>query len=679
MRAEEVYRRVLDLAAKDAEIALPAARSLERIYVARHLHPELAKALEKQVELEESGDAKRAILARLGEICETSSTTPNDAIGAWKRRLEDDPADEKSLASLDRLYERTSEWSALVEVLRARERGRGTTARPPKALRGPHARTRVARSCSARRTRWPIGSATCPRRSPRTARWSMTSARRRRRSRRSRRSTRAPSNGPISPTRIESHLALAEGSDEKLALLARLGETKRARIGDVAGALEAYSRALAIDGAHAPSRAAVEELLGEASVRRDAAALLRPLYEKESAHAHVLRTLEIEAEYAEHDAKLAVLAQAVSIAEGPLHDAKRAWTYASRGLREAAPTSAYGEWLAHAERLTEATLDHAALVELLRAAIPDVADGDAQLETTLMVASLARTRLADATLAREYYVKALEARPDEKRALEALEAIYEEAKDAPALLDVLKRRADAAATDDERKPILFKQARLSDETMGDPRAAIETYESILAIGLDPQAIAALERLYASQKRWDDLVALHEREIGSIGVAAASSARKADLHFALGRIQQTELGNDDDAYAQYEAALRVDPQHGKTVETLEALMKDRAHAARAAEMLEGVYLARLDWRRVMGTLQARLDVSEDPDERRTLLRRLAKLHEEQGEDYRAALETTALLLAEDVADEATWASSNGSRASRTPRLASPRSSRRSSTR
>ena len=84
------------------------------------------------------------------------------------------------------------------------------------------------------------------------------------------------------------------------------------------------------------------------------------------------------------------------------------------------------------------------------------------------------------------------------------------------------------------------------------------------------------------------------------------------------------------------------------------MIDKPHSARAAEMLEAVYLARLDWRKVMRSLEARLGSSEDPDERRTLLRRLAKLHEEQEENYAAALEVTAQLLAEDVTDEVTWA-------------------------
>ena len=269
----------------------------------------------------------------------------------------------------------------------------------------------------------------------------------------------------------------------------------------------------------------------------------------------------------------------------------------------------------------------------------------------LKVAGLARAKLADADTAREYYVKALEQRGDEKRALEALESIYEEAKDSSALLDILKRRAEAAQTDEERKAILFKQARLSDETMRQPRAAIETYEQILGLGLDDAAIAALERLYTDAIRWDDLIALHEREIGA---ATTARARKADLHAALGRIQEKRLGNFEEAFVKYEEALGVDGNHAATVAALEALMGERAHAARAAEMLEGVYLARLDWRRVMTTLEARLAVSEDPDERRQLLRRLSKLHEEQGEDYRAALETTAQLLSEDATDEATWA-------------------------
>jgi tetratricopeptide (TPR) repeat protein len=639
VRAEGIYRRVLDLDPEDPVLALPAARALERIYATASRSADLAKMLSVQVKLEEGGDTRRELLARLGELSETVLSDPPAAIAAWKQRLEDDPADERALEALDRLYERTAEWRALVEILRARERaatekGARRTfmvraggilaeklADVPEAILayravlddfGADAVTLSAlEQLYATADRWMDLAET-----------------------------------------LEAHLALADTDGDKLTLLARLGEVRQTQIADLPSALEAYARALALDGAHGASRAALLGLLDDPSVRREAAALLRPLYEKDEEHARLLRVLEIEAEYADvPDAKLAVLAHALRVAEGPLHDAVRAWGYAARGVREGASTSAFPTWHAHAERLTEATADYAALATLLKEVAPEIADGDVQLDVTLRIAGLARTKLADTAGARDYYVKALDLRGDEKRALEALEAIYEETRDAPALLDILKRRAEVAATDDERKVILFKQARLSDETMRDARAAIETYEQILSFGLDTTAIAALERLYADAGRWDDLIALHEREITD---KATSPARKADLLSALGRIHEKQLANFDEAFLKYEEALAVDAGHGATVAALEALMEERTHSARAAEMLEAVYLARLDWRRVMTTLEARLVVSEDPDERRQLLKRLSKLHEEQGEDYRAALETTAKLLAEDLTDETTWA-------------------------
>ena len=71
------------------------------------------------------------------------------------------------------------------------------------------------------------------------------------------------------------------------------------------------------------------------------------------------------------------------------------------------------------------------------------------------------------------------------------------------------------------------------------------------------------------------------------------------------------------------------------------------------MLEPVYLRRADWLKVKTALVARLAASQDVTERRDLLTRLATLHEEQLEDYRAALETVAQLLHEDLGDESIW--------------------------
>ncbi|MGH7328835.1 MAG: tetratricopeptide repeat protein, partial [Polyangiaceae bacterium] len=244
----------------------------------------------------------------------------------------------------------------------------------------------------------------------------------------------------------------------------------------------------------------------------------------------------------------------------------------------------------------------------------------------------------------------LEMRAEETRALVALESLYEEGGEHQALFDILKTRADAAETDAQRKQILLKQARLSDETLRDASGAAAIYEQILEIEEDALVFAALERLYGTLERWPDLVELYERQLG----ADSPAEKKAALHHRLGVVFEKRTQDMERALDQYEAALNLSPQHAATIESLEGVQGEPAHALRAAEILEAVYLARSDWARVMNAIEARLKASEDPDERRNMLRRLAKLREEQAEDYHGALETTAKLLTEEVTDESTWA-------------------------
>ena len=638
-RADAVYRQVLQLAPDDASIALPACRALERIYAVSGDSRQLADVLRIEVKLEDDASARRELRGRLGELCETVLDDPRGAIEAWRARLDDDPGDGLALSALDRLYEKTQSWRELVDVLRARERAADDAATRRTLL------VRIATTLADKLT--DVSEAILAYRTviddfgaDRVSLASLATL-----------YELADRWQDLADT-LEVDLGLAEGATDQLEILAHLGEVRQKRLGDVPSAIDAYRQALVIDPSHAPSRAALEAMLEDATARREAAVILRPLYEADGMHQKLLKVLEIEAENADTVSdKLANIAQAAQVAEGPLADGALALAYTARGLREAVAEPELPRWIERAERLAAATGKYAELVDLLRSVVGEILDGDLQLQVTLQIADVARSRLNDTTLAREHYVKALELRGDDPRALAALESLYEETGEHVALLDVVRRRADTAEGEAERRQLLFKQARLCDEKLGDARAAITVYEQILDLGLDAEAIAALERLYAQAERWEDLVSLYDRQIAAPGVAGD---KKAALHHALGTVLERRTHDIERAFDEYAAALAIDPKHAPTVASLEALMEQREQGARAAEMLEPVYLARLDWRRVMATLQARLDTSQDPDERRQLLRRLAKMHEEQEENYGAALETTAQLLAEDPADEGTWA-------------------------
>jgi tetratricopeptide (TPR) repeat protein len=638
MRAEAVYRRVLEIDPSDPNLVLPAARALEEIYAGVGNHGALVEVLRTEVKLEDDVQRRAEIHGRLGEICESILEDLPGAISAWRARLEDDPVDTTALAALERLYEKVEAWRDLVEVLRTRQdsaedEGDRRRLMTRMAVTLTDKLQDVAEATLAWRA---IVDEFGPDRSTleflealyaKAERWI-----------------------DLAET-LEIHLGLAEEPEARLALLVRLGDVRRAHLSDLGGALDAYRQALTVEPSHQASREALERLLDEETARREAAQVLHPLYEADADNEKLLRVVEIEADTSMMpDERLSLLQQAVRVAEGPLGDASRAFDFAVRGLKEAAGGDDVSSWLETVERLSAATRRFGELVTLLRGVVPDILDGQVQLDVTLRIADLARTELADRELARDYYIQALDIRGDDRRALIALESLYEEAGDATALLDIIRRRVDVAEGDEERKQLLFRQARLCSDVLEDDDGAIGVYETVLDIDLDPAAVEALEKLYMGADRPSDLIALYERQL------EAEPENKAELRVKIARVADGNLNDSMRAFEELGEALSEDAQNEAAIGELERLLeeaKDPEHRARAAEMLEPFYLGRADWKRVKVTIAARLDSSQDPDKRRELLRRLALLQEEQEEDFAAALETTAKLLHEDITDQDTW--------------------------
>jgi tetratricopeptide (TPR) repeat protein len=635
-QAEGVYRRVLELDPNDPRLSLPAARSLERLYVATGDNQRLAEMLRIEIRLEDGTAVRGELLARLGELSEAVLNDSDGAIAAWRSRLDDVPDDDLSLSALDRLYQKTERYRDLVEILRKR---RDLTSD------GDARRALLARSAEVLWKRLDAGLE------------AIDEYR-----------TLIEEFGPTGPAlealealfeaaerwddlaeTYSKHLEVAESDSVRLELLAKLGDLERARRNDVPAAIDVYRRALTIDTRHAPSRAALESLLSapDAGIRREVAQILRPLYEAESENERLVRVLEIEVDATEDPIeKLSGLEAAITVASGPLGDPNRAFAYAERAVRTAVGHVPVENWFSHVERLATATGRQADYVKLLCEVVGGIFDGEVQLNVTLKIAKIAQEQLRDGTLAREYYNKALELRADEPQALEALEALYEESGDAANLLGVLERRAEVAPTDSDRKRLLYRRAKLLASVLDDKKRAIETYETILELGLEQEAIDALQGLYTSVERWQDLLALYERQVD------ARKGDAADLRVKIAGVASQRLGDVERAFEELEQALGADRRHEGAILELERLLteaKQPEHRARAAELLEPVYLRRADWPKVRGVLEARLEVVTDPDSRRDLLTRLAHLYEEQQEDYRSALETTAKLFHEDLSD------------------------------
>lgn len=636
-RAASFYVQVTGLDENEPSLVLPAAQALERLYRSSGEHQKLVEVLRAQVRLEADVARRRQLLGQIGELCGGTLQDLDGAIRAWSQRLEDDPGDEDALRALDDLYGRAERYRELVEIL---ERRRDVTVDP--GLRRT-LMVRTAQTLAGQLGDFPRAieawRAILDEFGPTTEVLTALEGLYRR----------AERWEELAET-YETHLGVAETDAERLELLAQLGELKREHLRDLEGALEAHRRALTLDTSYAPSRHALESLLdsGEAFARREAAQILLPIYESEGEHLKLLRVLEIEVDTTDDPhAKVEQLEKAADVAEGALGDPNRAFAYTERILRVAVGHVELGPRLGRLERLADVTARQADQVRLLCEVVPEIFDGDTQLTVTLRIAELARHRLSDRELARRYYQKALELRADDKTALSALESLYEETGDSRSLLEILERRIEVAESEAEKKQLMFRRARLLADVLGEKHRASEAYEAILDLELEPSAIAALRTLYAEQERWADSIALYQRELD------ARLGNPAELRVEMARVLAGRLGDVPRALDELEEALALDRHYEPAIAELERVLgegTDAEQRARAATLLEPVYLARADYTKVMQAIQARLAFTEDVEERRELLHRLAQLYEEQAEDYIAALETTAKLFHQDITDE-----------------------------
>jgi tetratricopeptide (TPR) repeat protein len=641
-RAEEVYRRVLTIDPHEVSIVAPAARALSRLQADAGRHAALAETLEIEVKLEESIDARKALFERLGDLYESMLENRAKAIDAWSLRLADDGSDEKALGALERLYEAQGTHRELVGVLKKREE---VTTDPDERKR---AMVKAAQVLAG-----PIGDVTEATQAWRAVLETFGADR----------AAHAALSGLYEKAEryqdlgeiIDADLALADEPADKIALYRRLGDVRRQHLSDLDGALEAYRQALAIEPSDPPTRAALEQMLELPDARRNAAEVLHPLYEADGDAEKLLKVLDIEAEVADSTAeRVERLEKALATAEGPLGDPARAYAYAKRAFKEAAGDDSIAKQRETLERLTAATSRWEDTTQLYREVAPDVLDGDVQLEIYLRIGELARERLEKPDLAIEHYQKALESRPDERRAMVALEALYEQKGDAKALLDILRRREEAAESESERKQLILRQSELLRDKLEDSKQAIERLEAALEIAVDPRITGELEQLYTKEQRWQDLVDLYQRMLEQPGETSTAS-----LRVKIARVAREKLQDSSRAFDELQDALANDPTHPEAIAELEVVLASEEKAqgedrARAAEMLEPVYLKQGSWTKVQRTLEARLEVSNDPTERIELLKRLAQLQEEQLENFGAAMDATARLLHEDIGDRAVWA-------------------------
>lgn len=354
-----------------------------------------------------------------------------------------------------------------------------------------------------------------------------------------------------------------EAPQERISILYQIGEIHELRLYNEDEAIRWYEAALQIEPTFRPSLRALSKLYSR-----------RKLWEP------LIHMLHAEAEATEDSSRAAAAhTRMAEIFEVQLGDAEQAIDHHARALALhpglatsfKALTRLYGD----AGRYHE-------LIELLERGIDEAAEEDRRIAYLFRIADLYSDYLHEPVQAAHTFRRVLKLDPDHLGAIHALQRVCEVSGRYKELVDALELEA-AKTLDKQRIVVLLgRAAEILDDKLEDREGSLIRYRRALEI--DPKhapALAGLGRLYHRIGRWDDLLAIYERELA---ITPPGRAAVALLH-TMGQLAEDRIGDDTRAIDCYRRAIAMDAKHGPSLHGLARLLQARRAFAELVEVLE----------------------------------------------------------------------------------------------
>jgi len=254
---------------------------------------------------------------------------------------------------------------------------------------------------------------------------------------------------------------------------------------------------------------------------------------------------------------------------------------------------------------------------------------DERLELLASMREVAEDRLHSAALTLQLASKAYHLRPGDEGLREQLEQAAERADGWDELTTIFEGRIDAEGVEDEERLVLLeKLAIIARDRLFKPDDAQRYYRRI--IGLQPtnaDAMSALEDIYSSTRRWDDLSEVYRKRLE---VTDDVDARLSTLR-GLAKLQEDQLGDLEAAAESYRTILTLSENDAAALDALTRIYRNRGH-----------------WADLAAILERKLDLSSSDTLRIPLMFELAQLHATRLQDSERAVEGFLAVLELDGA-------------------------------
>lgn len=447
---------------------------------------------------------------------------------------------------------------------------------------------------------------------------------------------------------LERRLGFTEDVENAVLLHFRLGGLYGADLGDHQRALEHYRSTLDGDADHPGAIAALEKLLDDTVLRVEAAELLEPVYAARHDWPALIRIYEVRLEAADDTQQRLWLTRRIARAyEEQLEDLEAAFRWYGKVFREDPSDRPIRDQLWRLAGILDCFKELAAVYDEYLADVYE--ETPASLEVLRAVAQIYDLRLGDVDPAKGAYLRLLRHEATDAAAFQGLESMLTRARRWTDLLEIYRDAAEGTLEQPRRKELLFKICQVYEHALQDRDAAIDAYRAVVELDEeDTRAIAALDRLYVTGKRWHDLVELLTRQFERIPQAEGDK-RRIQLKLRLGGLFEKELVDLSSAIDAYEEVLQFDSNNKEAISALERLILDHDQRFRIAQILEPIYQVQDQWAKLVVIYDAELEFIDDKQRRVELLKEIARIHAQRGGDLQLAFDALARAWTEEVGE------------------------------
>ncbi|MEM9488949.1 MAG: tetratricopeptide repeat protein, partial [Myxococcota bacterium] len=235
------------------------------------------------------------------------------------------------------------------------------------------------------------------------------------------------------------------------------------------------------------------------------------------------------------------------------------------------------------EQLYEQTAQAEKYLEILEAQL-DVSPSDAErISLYERMASAWEERFGKLDRAADCLEKIVAIDERNYSAYRELARLYRQDEKWDSLVDTFRNHIMATGPGDvaTRVELYCSMGDVYEHQLSDPDRAIEAYKDVLTFDAgEPRALDALGRLYESISEWDQAIDVMSQLVQTTG----DGNQQVDLYHRIGRVQAQNLGDADNAEANFLQALGINSAHVPTMEALVRLYSERGDWLKAAQMM-----------------------------------------------------------------------------------------------